>query len=553
MTETTGNSETTTTTPRDRITNSDSVDPLSSESAQFYDAHDALEADGVYATAVQKVQSQRLETEHRQDNVPGTTTTTTVPQGDVKGEKHEDQHDTQSLTIKERDHEYFKMIPQFFFVYLQVFCIFLGFLSMYWGSIYHRDQRYRNVGYLVVNEDSQFQVPNGSGSASSSTVEPYLGNAMLNMLTNNKTIENLGDFQIVNLTDFTQLAKKHNNTILEEVQRQVHHQKYWGAIYIAPNSTQNIYQGFSTGNASYMQNVNQSITVVYETGRHFSALSQYLNRNLNLVSEAWIRDYASSQVYQPILGQLNSTQREYLLSNNQTIAIFTTLPTFNFIDQRPSPSPAVLGPSEIQLIYCLIISFYSYNFSKDIYAYMRKKIKYRSYLFYKFLISQLHAFVLALVYSLMAIAFQIPTSVAFGKSGFLVLWMFIFLYISATGVINEVVVLIILTFGKQQLIAPWMVFNIVANVSTTFAPFVLTPGFFRFGYALPMYNAYEAVKVVFFDTWKGHLGRNLGVLIIWIVVGNVSLLFVSHWSTQRAKKIALAEKQKKKEQQQVDK
>ena len=50
-------------------------------------------------------------------------------------------------------------------------------------------------------------MPNGSGSASSSTVEPYLGNAMLNMLTNNKTIENLGDFQIVNLTDFTQLAK----------------------------------------------------------------------------------------------------------------------------------------------------------------------------------------------------------------------------------------------------------------------------------------------------------------------------------------------------------
>ena len=53
-----------------------------------------------------KVQSQRLETEHRQDNVPGTSTTTTVPQGDVKGEKHEDQHDTQSLTIKERYHEY---------------------------------------------------------------------------------------------------------------------------------------------------------------------------------------------------------------------------------------------------------------------------------------------------------------------------------------------------------------------------------------------------------------------------------------------------------------
>ena len=97
------------------------------------------------------------------------------------------------------------MIPQFLFIFKSsvYFRIFINVL----GSIYHRDQRYRNVGYLVVNEDSQFQVPNVSGSASSSTVEPYLGNAMLNMLTNNKTIENLGDFQIVNLTDFTQLAK----------------------------------------------------------------------------------------------------------------------------------------------------------------------------------------------------------------------------------------------------------------------------------------------------------------------------------------------------------
>ena len=550
MTEATEISETTPrTTPRERSSDSDSIDPLDSDSVQFYDAQDGLETDGVYATAIQNVQSQRSKTEHRHDNIPKITT----PESDENGEKHEDQHDTQSLTVKQRYQEYFKVIPKFFFVYLQVFCIFLGFLSMYWGSIYHRDQRYRNVGYLVVNEDSQFTVPNGSGtSTSSSTIQPYLGNAIINMLSHNKTIENLGDFDIVNLTDFTQLAEKHNNTLLEEAERQVHHQKYWGAIYIAPNSTRNIYQGFLTGNGSYMSNVNQSISVIYETGRHFSALSQYLIRNLNLVSEAWIRDYASSQVYQPILSQLNSTQRQFLLTNNQTIAIFTTLPTFNFIDQRPSPSPAVLGPSEIQLIYCLIISFYSYNFSKDIYAYMRKNIKYRSYLFYKFLISQLHAFVLALVYSLMAIAFQVPTNVAFGKSGFLVLWMFVFLYMSATGVINEVVVLIILTFGKQQLIAPWMVFNIVANVSTTFAPFVLTPGFFRFGYAMPMYNAYEAVKIVFFDTWKGHLGRNLGVLIIWIVVGNVSLLFVSDWSTQRAKKIALAEKQKKKEEEQVD-
>lgn len=99
-----------------------------------------------------------------------------------------------------------------------------------------------------------------------------------------------------------------------------------------------------------------------------------------------------------------------------------------------------------------------------------------------------------------------------------------------------IAVLIIMALEQQLLMAPWMIFNIVSNISATFAPFVLMPGFYKYGYAMPMYNIYEALKVVFFDTWKGHLGRNLGVLIIWIVVGNVVLVLVSNWAVKRARK-----------------
>ncbi|RCK66469.1 Nitrosoguanidine resistance protein SNG1 [Candida viswanathii] len=247
---------------------------------------------------------------------------------------------------------------------------------------------------------------------------------------------------------------------------------------------------------------------------------------------------------QPVLSRLNDTQRELLVSSNETLSILTTFPTFTFDDQRPVTDSAGLAPSEVQLIYALLISFYSFNFSMEIFAYMKKRIVYRSYLFYKFLISQFHALLIGLVYALIPKAFRISTSETFGKLGFLVLWMLVYLFISAAAVINEVVVLVFLAIERKELIAPWMTFNIVSIVSCTFSPFVLMPGFYRYGYAMPMYNAYEALKVVFFNTWKGHLGRNIGVLVVWIVVDNVILIFITGWTTRRAKRIAHEERRK---------
>lgn len=81
-----------------------------------------------------------------------------------------------------------------------------------------------------------------------------------------------------------------------------------------------------------------------------------------------------------------------------------------------------------------------------------------------------------------------------------------------------------------------MIFNIVINISPTFAPLVLSPGFYRYGYAMPMFNAYEALRVVFFNTWKGTLGRNYGILAAWIVVTNILLCYILKIVNDRRKK-----------------
>lgn len=41
--------------------------------------------------------------------------------------------------------------------------------------------------------------------------------------------------------------------------------------------------------------------------------------------------------------------------------------------------------------------------------------------------------------------------------------------------------------------------------------------------------------MVFFDTWKGHLGRNIGVLIAWIALMNIGGVSMAIFSNRKAK------------------
>ena len=501
----------------------DDSDDDDSDDDDSYDEPQETKMDyaGLTSNAIDQVETQELETEHRKQELK---------------ERHIPEKE---LTFKEQTDEYFKAAPKFILAYVQVFCIYVGFLSLYWGAVYKRDTRIRNIPYVVISEDTEFEY-NGV------TIQPYLANAMESLLLDNSTVGTKGKFIYPNMTEFVLLAENHNNTLLEEMIHKIHHQKYWGGFYIAPNSTRNIYESFYNANGTYMTSgeINESITMVYETGRHFGGVVQFLFRSLEFVAETWVKHYVYPQIYLPIINLLNSSQKQALLANNQTVSIFTTFPVFHFVDNAPSPAPEMIAVGQIQLIYALLISFYSFTFSAETYGYMRKKMVYRNYLLFKFLISQIHCLLLGLVYALIVKAFQIPTSITFGKLGFLVLWMIVALFISACGAVNEMVVLIIMAYDKRVFIAPWMVFNIVSNVAVTFAPLDLMPGFYRFGYAWPMYNAYELIRVVFFNTWKGHMGRNFGILITWIVVGNVALVCISSWASKRAKRIAREERRK---------
>ncbi|ODV95336.1 hypothetical protein PACTADRAFT_50070 [Pachysolen tannophilus NRRL Y-2460] len=432
--------------------------------------------------------------------------------------------------IKVKQNSKWFVYLMFLRVYVTIFIGFVGILSIYWGSYYARTTRYKNLKFLVVIEDDTVV----------GDTQPYIGNSLIELLQTDEA-KYYGDWNIYNSTSFQGMAAEHENTIGEEVLRQVHHQLYWGAIHVKANSTYLLFE--SILNNSTMATTDTYIDCYYETGRDMSAVSLYILPFLQIISKLFVENSSLTilnNFFADNSGSSTSDAKTLIL--NGIDALMTKLP-FNFIDNRPASSSVILGPSEMGLVYCLVLSFHQFNFSSKIHAELNKKLKAKSFLVFRLLSSQISFFVLSLVYCLITIAYRVSISEAFGKSGFLVLWAFIFLTMSALGGITENVALFIVARNRAY-IGFWIVFFIVINVSPTFSIIALCPHFYRYGYALPIHSAKEALNVIFFNTYKDCLRRDIGVLVGWIVLSNIALPFSLRACSKHMAKQATKEKKK---------
>lgn len=434
-----------------------------------------------------------------------------------------------------------KKLPlQFAKVYLVIFVMFVGLLSVYWGALYHREDRVKDLGMIIAIEDAEFELKN------STTAQPVMGEAFKDLFDNTP---GLGRYEFANVTDLQLRATAANKTVYDELVTLVHKQKYYVAFYVNSTTSASVYSAMLAGNtlSTEAAGLDTLLVAAYESGRHFSALSQYVTKSVRRLDLAWTGTFAPLAYATMVQSYLTLDERQTLTqaaNSSSTGAFFSCYPRFTLVDNRPASSPAVLGPSELGLIYAQIFSFHQFNFSADLHNTVRQTLQFKSFVVYRILFSQLNHLVLGLVYGLMTLAFQISTSEAFGKSGFLVLWMTMYLFISASGGLNECVGTIINYYDKKVFLPPWIIFTIVINIAPTFAPFELCPGFYRYGYAVPMFNAYEALKVVFFDTWKGTLGRNYGVLAGWLIASNMALCYILLFISRDTHKKAAAAKAK---------
>jgi hypothetical protein len=394
-----------------------------------------------------------------------------------------------------------KVSMMFAWVYIMILVAFLGILSIYWGSLFNRMSYVRTLDYLVVIDDVQV-----------GDLSPLIGDTFTAVL--NTTGRSIGQFHVRSGDDFETSGDR---TPLEEVVQQIHHQKYWGGLYIPKNATLDYFNALQTNDSSFNKTL---VSFVYETGRDPQNVPGTILSVIYQLEKSFVLA-GDTNITSPLLARLSDEQKLNVAVQSPNIL---TAFWFDYTDNRPMSVPLLIGPTQLGLIYVLVMSFHQFNFASQMHFLIREKLRLRQYMVYHIITSQGAYLVMSLVYTLMTVAFQVPPTRTFGKAGFFVAWSVLFLTMSALGGVNENVAIQIFARNRAY-IGFWIVFFLVTNLSPVLSPIAMMNQFYRYGYAMPMYNGHELLKVIFMDTYKGYMGRNIGILIAWIVLANILLPF----------------------------
>ncbi|KAK9484658.1 hypothetical protein V1527DRAFT_185770 [Lipomyces starkeyi] len=383
--------------------------------------------------------------------------------------------------------------------------LLIGIHSIFWGSLFQRQKYLNRVNFFLVNFDSN------ADSILSST---FLSSASRYAIAaGSATVQ-----------DETSVYANGN---IDAVYNDVVEQKNWGAFVVLPNATAKLIAALKepSGAAGYDSDL---VQFVYAQARDPSAYDSLM---------PWIFGLSASftsELSSEIL-RLTMNNSDYSASNiiNQAPYLLSSPATVLLTNIRPMDNPVTGAIMQLGLVHLIIISFFQFDFFQQVHKSFFPYLKRRHFLVYRTFLSFAAYFFLSLFFSLLSLAFQVDFTRAYGRGGFVVFWMIMFLGMTAVGGASENMALICVA-TYPPLVGFWLIFMVISNGSPAFYSIELEPAFFKYGYAFPIHNVANAFKTVLFNT-KSNIGLNVGVLLAWIAV-NTAFAPVSIWIFERANK-----------------
>ncbi|GME83673.1 unnamed protein product [Ambrosiozyma monospora] len=314
-----------------------------------------------------------------------------------------------------------------------------------------------------------------------------------------------------------------------EIIKKVHDQKYWGSIYVSSNDlSSNLVSAFSQGS---FYNTTDVVRSYYETGRDPNGMNQYVIPAITKFSSVY-QSILEQGLYPELLANASDSNLAKLRDNG----MLTSYPKITITDAAPLEQPVLMAPIMVGLIYIIILTFFQVLWFIKLNADAAQILNPTSYIIYRALLQQVNFLILSLGYTALNSAFKISYNKSW-SGGFGVAWMTHYLVMASVGGANENMYLLCFS-TLPPLMGFWMLIFVILNISATFSPIEVCPKIFRFTYAMPVKNAYEISKIIYFDTYRGNLGRYFGVLIAWMIVNMIlHPLCLIFFSTRTKKKV----------------
>jgi hypothetical protein len=263
--------------------------------------------------------------------------------------------------------------------------------------------------------------------------------------------------------------------------------KFWAALYITANSSNELTAALTGGTAASSYNNSDVLTMVWNEARYPTTADSAISDQLTTLSEAARVAYMKTNSKQAIKS-VNS-------SDDAALAIFSNPWTLSSVNLQPTSQGSRLIYNTLVIILIMIQEFFYLGYVNGLYLQFKlyTSVSPHRIAIVRQIISGVYTFIGSLCTTGAIWAFRNGWNVHGGQ--FMLTWMALWLFAHLNFlVLDAFTVWVSPPFVPMALIS-WM----MLNVASILLPFELSPAFYRWGYALPAHSIFN----VLIDIWSG--------------------------------------------------
>lgn len=371
---------------------------------------------------------------------------------------------------------------------IAVLCLFMGNLLYLYGSVYQQASKSNALHILMVDYDGGI-IGKSMAAAYQQLKSPSFP------------------------TLFTRSVSDYPSP--DDIIQAVRGQQYWAAIYSMPGASDRLGSALLGGKAATTYNSSDALTYVWNEVRYPATSDAMLESSfLELV-------IAARLAYNHING--TGAVRSLVQDDESAVQAFLDPITASSINIEPVSQGSKVFYNTIsmgmpiiqQFFFILALNAISLRFK--LYSRLSPKVSG----LVRFAASLFYTFFGALAMTGYIWAFRETWSVNGGQ--FARTWMLLWLLMHIYFCIIESATTVLPQPAMPFIIVTW----VFLNITSTNSPFDTSPGFYRWGYALPGYEAYQILIDIWSDGGSHHLYRELPILFSWWIVALV-LVSVGH-------------------------
>ncbi|KAK1140674.1 hypothetical protein N8T08_009987 [Aspergillus melleus] len=286
---------------------------------------------------------------------------------------------------------------------------------------------------------------------------------------------------------------------------------YWGAVYANTQASTNLTSALQGGPGPY-DSANtltyiwngarypaMSMSAVYSSLQTLFAVTRSMYYAKNASEVLPFANLTSPTALQAFLDPIQATEINLKVTEQGTRVLYNTV--------------SFVMPVIQQFFFMMALNGISAQFK------ILTKLGWHANGLLRMCISAAYTFVGALF--MVAYIWSFRESWEVNGNQFALSWMAIWLYMH----INFLIMDILTTFVPMQFMPFCVLTWVIVNVASTISPFELSPGFFRWGYALPAHETYQVLVQIWSNGCDDQLYRALPVMFSWWVVALGTVIF----------------------------